>query len=199
MAHDLAYIAKIAKRIFTHNSQNDLPNLFLLNDIERNIDFQSQLEIAPIGSCVILRNYGDISEIIDLIPPIGVRIGASISSNPKKLSRNITLHIPNKFIKRFRIWSLQNHILTTSAHNIYEILKAKNAGYKNIMVSPLFKTNSPSSKYKRPISIIRIAKLARDFPNLNFIGLGGINSKNIKRLKNTNVKAIAGVSFVSKT
>lgn len=101
-------------------------------------------------------------------------------------------HFANKNIKNFQR-SKAFGLLSISAHNQSEILKALKLRPDFIIYSPVF--NSESKSAKSPKGIIKLMGITRIFKNAKIYALGGINTKTIKRLKNTNIAGIAGVSF----
>ena len=103
--------------------------------------------------------------------------GAYIPSFNKKLG-----------IKRFSL--KKNFTLLGSAHNIYEIKTKEKQGIEILFISPLFKTK----KYKQGLGIFKFNILTKFFRK-KIIALGGINRKNIRRLKNTNAHGFYGISY----
>jgi thiamine monophosphate synthase len=132
--------------------------------------------------------------VTNIAPKSGVVISASIAPRQAPKYGLGGVHIPNHRLKNYRKSAPCPKLLTASAHNLRELLRAKKAGITNILFSPIFASDSKSAN-KRRIGPIRLAKLARDFPEMNFIALGGIDRKALPRLKGTNIKAVAGVSF----
>ena len=103
------------------------------------------------------------------------------------------LYIPsfNKKILPKKIKS-NNRLIIGSAHNEIEIRKKIEQGCKIIFISPLFKT------YKlKYLDIPRFNLIKLPFKN-KFIALGGINKKNIKKIKMLNVCGISGISMFKK-
>ena len=81
-------------------------------------------------------------------------------------------------------------IILGSAHNLPEINLKKKQGVKVIFLSPIFKTKN----YKRGLDVIRFNLLSR-LSNTKMIALGGINKKNINKLKITNAYGFSGISY----
>jgi thiamine-phosphate pyrophosphorylase len=79
-----------------------------------------------------------------------------------------------------------------SAHNIKEIKIKEKQNVNLIFLSPLFKT-----KEKNPLEIIKFNNLS-NFTKKPIIALGGINTKNVKKLKMTNIFGFAGISHIKK-
>ena len=104
-------------------------------------------------------------------------------------------YIPS-FNKRFflRINNYSNKfILAGSAHNRKEIKIKEKQNVDLIFLSPIFKTE----KRNNYLGIIKFNNLS-NFSKKPIIALGGLNNKNIKRLKMTNTIGIAGISHIKK-
>ena len=93
----------------------------------------------------------------------------------------------------FRNLQNKNLIVLGSAHNQKEINEKVAQNCSAIFLSPLF--NVKKSRYY--LDIFKFNLLA--FKNKsNFLALGGINKKNIRKLKMLNVKGFAGISMFKK-
>ena len=146
----------------------------------------------------IYRNYKkkiDINEILD-IKKLCKRTGNKLYlSNNIKLSLKLDLdgaYIPS-FIKNLGIQNLnfkKKFLLMGSAHNIYEIRRKESQGVNLIFLSPLFKTKN----YKKGMGVMRF-NLLTHLSKKKFIALGGINKKNIKKLKIANIYGFSGISY----
>ncbi len=99
------------------------------------------------------------------------------SFNKKKILR----------IKNFR----KDFIIVGSAHNFKEIKIKEKQGVNLIFLSPIFKTK----KKDNFLDIIKFNNLS-NFTKKPIIALGGLNNKNIKKLKMTNIFGIAGISHI---
>ena len=80
-----------------------------------------------------------------------------------------------------------------SAHSIQEILLKEKQGCEEIFVSPIFKTH----KSKKFLGIIKFNLIANN-SRKRIIALGGINSKNYKRLKSTKSIGFASIDWIKK-
>ena len=80
-----------------------------------------------------------------------------------------------------------------SAHNKPEIKVKENQGCNLIFLAPIFKVNKKSNY----LGINRFNLLTLDNKS-NFIALGGINKKNINKLKLLNCEGFSGISWVKK-
>jgi thiamine-phosphate pyrophosphorylase len=107
--------------------------------------------------------------------------GVFLSSNNKQLKRPLQLK--------------QNFKIIGLAHSQLEYYKKKEQSCKNIMVSPLF--------YNRKYSLNKILgvnkfNLLTNNWKTRICALGGISLNNIKKLKMTNARSFAGISFFQK-
>lgn len=195
MRADLAYIQRKAKLLFASSKRpSNLPFLFLLTDSARGFSPEPALGSAPKGAVVILRTFGDAELIAKIAPKARIKVGATVAPHIARKYQLHGVHIPNRRLKYYKKSEPCPKLLTASAHNLHELLRAKRAGITNILISAIFASDSKSAN-ERPIGPIRLAKLARDFPEMNLIALGGISRKTLPHLKNTNARAVAGVSF----
>tara|TARA_Y100000817_G_C16730934_1_gene487959 strand:+ start:190 stop:756 length:567 start_codon:yes stop_codon:yes gene_type:complete len=148
---------------------------------------------------VIYRNYSkaikakELIKIKEFCKKRGIKF--YISNNIEKcLKYDLDgLYIPS-FNKRNLTKKLRLHKQTIigSAHNQIEIRKKIEQGCKIIFLSPLFKTYK--SKYL-DITKFNLAKMT--FKN-KFVALGGINQKNINKIKMLNIYGVAGISMYKK-
>ena len=84
-------------------------------------------------------------------------------------------------------------LIIGSAHNIKEIKIKEKQNVKLIFLSPLFKTK----KNKHFLGIIRFNNLSQ-ISKKPIVALGGINSKNVKKLKMTRAFGFSGISHIKK-
>ena len=103
------------------------------------------------------------------------------------------LYIPS-FNKRNLTKKLNPHKQTIigSAHNEMEIRRKIEQGCEIIFISPLFKTY----KFKH-LGIPRFNLIKISFKK-KFVALGGINQKNIPKIKMLNIYGISGISMYKK-
>ena len=80
-----------------------------------------------------------------------------------------------------------------SAHNSVEIKIKEKQNCEKIFISPIFKTE----KNKNYLDTIKFNLLANE-TKMQIISLGGINSKNLKRVKLTKSVGIASISWIKK-
>ena len=109
----------------------------------------------------------------------------------------ISLDLDGVYIPSFvKIIGMQGYslrkdfLIIGSAHNIYEIKNKEKQKVEIIFLSPLFKTKN----YKKGLGVIKYNLLSL-LSRKKDIALGGINKKNIKKLKLTNAYGFSGISY----
>lgn len=167
----------------------------MLSDPDRAPDILqilSQISANPQSDTIaIFRNYGE--NIPKLNRSQNRHLMATIDAKVANMLGLYGIHIPNAHLKAHRKSQCHDLFITTSAHNIHEILRAQRLGIKNMIISPIFPSKSKSAK--RIMGKIKLAAITRTFPHLNFIALGGVNLRTIKLLQGIKIHGIAGVSF----
>ena len=147
---------------------------------------------------IIYRNYKkvDFSEINRL------RIFCKEHGKKLFLANNASLafrlrlngvYIPsfNKNLRLCKYKNYNNFQIIGSAHNIKEIVIKKLQGVKFLFIAPLFKTQ----KSQNFLEIYRF-KILKKIAKLQTFALGGINKKNIKRIKLTECYGFASISYI---
>jgi thiamine-phosphate pyrophosphorylase len=89
--------------------------------------------------------------------------------------------------------SKKNILVLGSAHNVKEIKEKINQGCDAIFVSPVFKTKD----YKKNLGIYKFNLLTRNL-KIKFYALGGINHKNLKKIKVLNAVGFSGITLYKK-
>lgn len=119
-------------------------------------------------------------------------------ANNFKLAINLNLdgaYIPS-FNKNLMIKNTnmrKKFLILGSAHNIKEIKHKEKQGVDIIFLSPLFETKN----YKKCLEIIKFNMIS-NISKKKIIALGGINKKNINKLKITNAYGFSGISYFFK-
>ena len=159
-------------------------NYTLLINLHKNISFiwRNKDKETPIKTVIKLRDfckknqrYFYISNDIKLARKVDAD-GVYISSSNKNLILKAT-----GFKKKFKIIG--------SAHNLKEIRIKELQNIQEIFLSPLFK-----EKINKQLNIYRYLKL-RAITRMKDISLGGINSKNLKKLNLIRPVGFAGISY----
>ena len=88
---------------------------------------------------------------------------------------------------------MNNILVLGSAHNAKEIKEKINQGCDAIFVSPVFKTKD----YKKILGIYKFNLLTRN-SKIKFYALGGINHKNLKKIKILNAVGFSGITLYKK-
>jgi len=150
---------------------------------------------------IILRNYKekpDINKIRDLGKLCRLNNKKLYLANNLKLAINLNLdgvYIPsfNKNLNQQKFSKKKDFLYLGSAHNLKELKIKEKQGVEIIFLSPLFKTKN----YKNGMGIIKFNNLAQK-SNKKIIALGGINIRNIKKLKITNACGFSAISYFEK-
>lgn len=150
---------------------------------------------------IIYRNYdkkNDKIEIKKIIHFCKIHKRKIFISNQLKIALNYDLsgiYIPafNKNLNYKNINFKKKFKIIGSAHNLQEIKIKEKQGCEEIFVSPLFKT----PKKKNFLNISRFNYLCT-LSKKKIIALGGINTKNLSRLKSTNSQGFASITWIKK-
>jgi len=174
----------------------------MLKSIYYYIDQFNKDEIDKLNPSIsiIYRNYIDkvnIKEIKNLLNCCKKTNRKVYISNNLKLALKFNfsgIYIPssNKLLNFKNVTKKKLEIIG-SAHSVNEVINKEKQGCTTIFLCPVFKT-------KKNRSFLGITKfnLIRICTNKKIIALGGINQKNIKKLRLCNVKGIASISWVKK-
>ena len=145
---------------------------------------------------IILRNYSskiDLKSIINLKKICKKKNFKFFLSNDVRLALKLKLdgaYIPsfNKNTKHLSFSFTKNFLLFGSAHNKKELKIKETQLVKIIFLSSLFKKN------KNYLGVNKF-KLLSKLTNTKIIALGGISSKNLKKLNLLNCYGFAGISY----
>jgi len=99
----------------------------------------------------------------------------------------------NRKLNYININCFKNFKIIGSAHNIKEIKVKEKQKCEKIFISPLFKTD----KNKNFLDTIKFNLIANKTKK-QIISLGGINSKNLKRINLTKSRGVASISWIKK-
>ena len=159
-------------------------NLIKYQDKDTNIIYRNYKTEIDIEKILILKDFCKkkgckfyLSNNIKLALKLNLD-GAYIPSFNKDFS-----HLSYNLKKKFK--------LLGSAHSIKEIKVKEKQGIKSIFLSSIFKKNQNYLGMNK-------FRLIEKCTNTKIIALGGIDSKNLKTLKMTNVSGYSGISFFKK-
>jgi len=116
-------------------------------------------------------------------------------SNNLKLALNLNLdgvYLPsfNKNLNTVQINTRKNFSIIGSAHSVDELKIKEKQGANLIFISPIFKTKK-NKKYLNPAKFNFLASKS----SKKIVALGGITSKNLNKLKLTQIIGFAGISY----
>jgi thiamine-phosphate pyrophosphorylase len=149
---------------------------------------------------IIYRNYKD-----PIKESVIIKVKSECQKSRKKLflSNNIKMAIKLKldgvyipsFNKSLNLkFKTNKHFqILGSAHNLKEIRIKEKQGIDKIFLSPIFKVN----KKKHYFDIHKFKKLSK-LTKKKIVALGGINEKNIKRIKLLNCDGFAAIKYFRK-
>ena len=145
---------------------------------------------------IILRNYSsenNLDTILNLKKFCKKKGYKFFLSNNIKLALNLNLdgaYIPsfNKDTKHLSFTFKKNFLILGSAHNKKELILKEKQSVKILFLSSIFKRN------KNYLGLNKFKLLAK-LTNIKVIALGGISSKNIKKLKLLDYFGFAGISY----
>ena len=145
---------------------------------------------------IILRNYSsenNLDTILNLKKFCKKKGYKFFLSNNIKLALNLNLdgaYIPsfNKDTKHLSFTFKKNFLILGSAHNKKELILKEKQSVKILFLSSIFKRN------KNYLGLNKFKLLAK-LTNIKVVALGGISSKNIKKLKLLDYFGFAGISY----
>jgi len=150
---------------------------------------------------IIFRNYNksyDENEVLKIKKFCLSSNRSFFISNNLHLANKLNLdgiYIPS-FNKDFSVLKKKDKRLKVigSAHNFKEILIKKKQKVDLLFISPIFKMEKKTSF----LDIYKFNILSKFINKKKVIALGGINKKNIKKIKIVNCHGFAGISYFKK-
>ena len=199
MKHEAAADRKFrnAVRIAQGHLQPSLPAGLFVTDPERTPDLLETIEALPDGIGVLFRHFGRPDQlklapqlgklcraqfrqlIVSADPLLAIRIGAGGVHWPARLTLAAT-----KVLRSQKLG-----IQTMSVHSVEELRRARCLGMDAILVSAIFRSDSPSAG--TPIGLSRFASFGRN-AGMAVYALGGVTSENAER-----VSKLSGFASVS--
>ena len=185
-------IALNKKKAHYNNIRLNAPSLWYFTDKDKTKDIINTLSGLPTYSGIVLRNYcsKERKTIIKNVLRIAKRKNFMVlmGSHPRVHGNINGLHLPKWEYKCRR--NTKKQIVSVSAHSLKDKRKIINTKADIIFLSSVFHTNShPKRKH---LGIIRFGLLARSLAR-PVIALGGINNKNIKKLKHFPISGVAAI------
>lgn len=178
----------------------------MMTDRQRLPDPIAAARALPKGAAVLLRDYNatDRREIGDSLARVCREVGLSlIVAGDIELARQLDaagLHLPEWQIaqssKNIRSWksSGRGRFVSAAAHSHLALIQAEQAGADIALLSPVFQTAShPESPGVGPLRFVRLCRRS----NLPVYALGGIDERNIRRLRGSHAAGIAGIGVFS--
>ena len=170
-----------------------IPNIFtFISDFKKEQILHLNRKIG-----IIFRNYEkvDRNKILELKLFCKANNRKLFIANNLKLALNLNLdgvYIPslNQDLNYCKYNLKKKFLILGSAHNIFEIRIKEKQNVEVIFLSPLFKTKD----YKKSLDIIKFNILSQN-TNKKVTALGGINKKNINKLKIANAYGFSGISY----
>jgi len=172
------------------------PNFFIFVDKFNNQIFKNNS--TNIG--IIYRNYNDSKrevELIKIAKACKEKRFQLFVSNDIKLALKVRangIYIPsfNK-TRKLTHFKKKNFVILGSAHNQKEITEKIQQNCRAIFLSPIFFIK----KSKKYLGLYKFNFLS-NYNKINMFALGGINEKNIRKLKLLNIKGFGGISIFKK-
>ncbi len=179
------------------NYSPNSPTMWLFLDEDRISDELAFLRLLPsakfIGVVVRTKNKKLLYKKTKLVSKIckmkGFKVVVSSSPQIAMSVGAYGVHF-SKEVKNTRTYKQLSY--SCSFHKLSDIRKTISLGVNKVFISPVFKTTS--SNKKKPLGLTRLLFLSRSL-KCEIGVLGGVNKKNIIKLRNKGVKHIAGVSL----
>ena len=177
--------------------RSNFPNIWIFLDEDRIVDELAFLKLLPsakfIGIVVRTKNKKLLYKKTKLVSKIckmkGFKIVVSSSPQIAMSVGAYGVHF-SRDIKNTRIYSKLSY--SCSFHKLSDIRRTMSLSVNKVFISPLFKTTS--SNKKKPLGLTRLLILSRSL-KCEIGVLGGVNKKNIYKLRNKGITHIAGVSL----
>ena len=159
----------------------------MLSDLDRQPDWQAALARAPSVTHLMLRDYGraDRAALATDMAAVCRRRGVvfSVAGNAR-LARHVgaAFHCPAHLLRRLRPGHEPSPADTAAVHDAAEIIAAAQAGFRTVLLSPVFATAShPGARPLGPQRAAQLAGVARQ-AGLGVLALGGMDAPQMQRL-----------------
>lgn len=194
MRRTAAFLNRAARR--GKGPRTVLPALLFFTDPVRTPDAEAIAAQLPRGAAVVFRAFGaaDAEAQARRLKAIARARGLMLLIGADDgLARRIGadgVHLPERLAHRVPLIRRPGWIVTCAAHSLAAARRARTAGADAVVVSAVFPSDSPSAG--APIGPVRTALLARR-AGLPVYGLGGVNNKTARRLKDAGLVGLAAV------
>jgi len=174
------------------NNRNKLPNIWMFTDSIKTLDPVKLAKKLPIKSGIVIRHYNATNKEAIIRKIINI-----------KKRKSLTVLISGKYRRNFNVdgnhlprWVNYNNKLkklaSVSVHSGRDIRKSINLKADLVFIAPVFP--STSHENKQHLGVVKLGLLTRLFKN-HVIALGGINNKNIVRLRSLPISGCAGIDI----
>ncbi|WP_084420788.1 thiamine phosphate synthase [Henriciella litoralis] len=182
---------RAAIRKFSHAAQSakpsraGLPGGFFMTDSARLENPAAIIDALPPGIGVIIRHFGQANaraEAVDLVKQcVDTQRKVLIAADPDLANGTGAdgVHWPFRLYRQAARFETKFGISTMSVHNSEEFRRAHQAGVDALIVSTVFKSDSPSAR--APMGLMRFASIARA-TELPVYALGGIDVRTAQRV-----------------
>jgi thiamine-phosphate pyrophosphorylase len=180
-------------------ARKPLPPLLFVTDPARTPDPAAVARRLPRGAGIVFRGFGRGDHLVELAA-IARRRGLVllVGADEALAGRTHGLHLPERMIGALPLVRARHprRIVTAAAHSPRAAWKAARLGADAILYSTVFESRSPSAG--APIGPLRLAMIARALP-VPVYALGGVHTKNARRLSATGVYGLAMVEGLLRT
>ena len=173
------------------NIKNKTPSLWLFTDSIKTINPVKITKRLPTKSGVVIRHYKSKNKetIIKNILNIKKRKSLTVLIAGKHRKN---LNVDGNHLPQWMNYNGNNNKITSiSVHTGRDVRKSININADLVFISPVFTTSSHDTR--QHLGVIKLGLLARLFKK-DVIALGGINNKNIARLRSLPISGCAGIS-----
>jgi thiamine-phosphate pyrophosphorylase len=192
----LAKTAALLKR--AGPQRKALPALLFFTDPQRTPDAEQIAAALPPGAAIVFRAFGAPdaeAQALRLLAIARARRLKLLVGADAALARRVGadgVHLPERLAAQARRLKARHPewIVTAAAHSLAAARRAHAADADAVVVSTVFASRSPSAG--RPMGPVRLAALVRQAGGPVY-GLGGIDNKTARRLKDAGLVGLAAV------
>ena len=196
LAKEREALRRAAARLKARTLGCRVPTLFLMTADERNVDWRSAIVDLPRGAAIIVRARDPrrrvrlAEEVLKVARPKGVLTLIASDANLAIRLRVDGVHFPNPVVARTSGLkrAMPRFLITASAHDRTELVRADRRGVDAVLLSPVFTTNSHLGV--PALGPLRWALLKRDLRTTT-IALGGLSAISAARVVAVGAAGIA--------